>query len=521
MVIASVPLSLDKIELKLKKIVSSRGNDITGCSLFSNEQIDESLIAITTGSEGGKIIFADLIEKKTKKIIDVGVPNDGMAVYGGWLYFSAGTNGLMRVNIIDGSIREVLYKPMCGSAYIAVFGNNLYFTNKSENTVTCSDLVSFPLGISLDHYGNVYVVGNKFANVVVISPDGKRSKTILTSAEGLDCPQMLIVLWKNLYISYSIASFRIMANNSFVCGICDFRQITKPSVIWCSECDEGLCQECTEHHSISKATKGHRISPVKEYNKLPPTILEITQTCKVHNEKFQIYCNKHDCPCCKKCIVETHNECKEFVDIDDVVKNVKSSNAFVEIEHTLAEISENIKRIKKDREENLKSIKETREDIESQIKVTKQKIVNYLDQLQEDILKELSDTVETESNQIRKLLTSVQQTEKDVTEYQNNFANIKQHASDLQAFLYLKQIEQDVDGKDKLIQTLVENKNLNCATLSWNASSNVQNFQTCISTFGEIVVESKLSSIFIGSRKNKQAQFQSTVWNINQRKLKT
>lgn len=310
-----------------------------------------------------------------------------------------------------------------------------------------------------------------------------------------------------------------MANDWNVCGICDFRQITKPSVIWCSECDEGLCHECSEHHSISKATKGHCTASVKEYNKLPPTILEITQTCKVHNEKFQIYCNKHDCPCCKKCIVETHNECKEFVDIDDVVKNVKSSNAFVEIEHTLAEISENITRIQKDREENLKSIKETREDIESQIKMTKQKIVNYLDQLQEDILKKLSDTVEAESNQIRKLLTSVQQTEKDVTEYQNNMANIKQHASDLQAFLYLKQIEQDVDGKDKLIQTLVENKNLNCATLSWNVSSNVQSFQTCISTFGEIVVESKISSIFMGSRKNKQAQI--TVDSLEHKSKKT
>ncbi|CAG2256329.1 unnamed protein product [Mytilus edulis] len=208
-----------------------------------------------------------------------------------------------------------------------------------------------------------------------------------------------------------------------------------------------------------------------------------------------------------------------FVDIDDVVKNVKSSNAFVEIEHTLAEISENIKRITKDREENLKSIKETREDIESEIKMAKQKIVNYLDQLQEDILKELSVSVVTERNQIRKLLTSVQQTEKDVTEYQNNLANIKQHASDLQAFLYLKQIEQDVDGKDKLIQTLVENKNLNCTTLSWNVSSNVQSFQTCISTFGEIVVESKLSSISMGSRKNKQAQL--TIDSLEHKSKKT
>ncbi|CAC5373482.1 unnamed protein product [Mytilus coruscus] len=156
-----------------------------------------------------------------------------------------------------------------------------------------------------------------------------------------------------------------MATNWSVCGICDFRQITKPSVIWCSECDEGLCHECTEHHSISKATRGHSTVSIDEYNKPPLTILEITQTCKDHNEKFQIYCNKHDCPCCKKCIVETHNECKELIDIDDVVKDVKCSNAFEDIEHTLAEISENLIRFGKDREENLKAMKETRENIES------------------------------------------------------------------------------------------------------------------------------------------------------------
>ncbi|XP_052087363.1 transcription intermediary factor 1-beta-like [Mytilus californianus] len=310
-----------------------------------------------------------------------------------------------------------------------------------------------------------------------------------------------------------------MANNWTVCGICDFRQITKSSVIWCSECDEGLCQECTEHHTISKATRGHTTVSIDEYKKLSSTILEITQTCKSHNEKFQIYCNKHESPCCKKCIVETHNKCKEFVDIDDVVKDVKSSNAFVDIEHTLAEILENIKRIQKDREENLKAIKETREDIESQIKMTKLKIVNFLDILQEDILKELSEIEESESKQIRKLLTLVQQTEKDVMEYQNNIANIKQHASDLQAFLYLKQIEHEVDGKDKLIQTVVENKNLNHATLSWKISSGVQNFQTSTSTFGKIVVDSKTSGIFIGSRKNKQAQI--TVGNLEHKSKKT
>ncbi|CAC5424037.1 unnamed protein product [Mytilus coruscus] len=238
MVMAPSLISLDKIEVKLTKIVSLEGNDITGCSLFSDgkmilssyedkkvvlkddrsnpvkitfefqtfdiEQIDGSLIAITTGYEGGRILLRDLLERKTKKIIDVDVSNDGIAVSGDWLYFSVRKNGLMRANIIDGSICEVVKGPMSGCAYIAIFGNNLYFTNKSKHTVTCSDLeghvkwifkdesiLSFPLGISVDNYGNIYVVGNEFSSVVVISPDGKQIKVILSSADGLDCPQVL------------------------------------------------------------------------------------------------------------------------------------------------------------------------------------------------------------------------------------------------------------------------------------------------------------------------------------------
>ncbi|CAG2251417.1 PML [Mytilus edulis] len=300
--------------------------------------------------------------------------------------------------------------------------------------------------------------------------------------------------------------YRFMATNWTICGTCDFQHITKSSVCWCSECDEGLCHECSEHHSIFKATRGHSTIAIDDYKKLPSTILEITHTCKDHNEKIHIYCKQHDCPCCKKCIVETHNECKEFVDIDDVVKNVKSSNAFVDIEHTLVDISENIKRIRKDREVNLIAIQETRKKVESEIKMTKLKIVSYLDRLQEDILSKLSETEESESKRIQKLLTLVQQTEKDVTEYQHNMASIKQYASDLQAFLILKHIEHDVEEKDTFIQRLVKNKDLNLTTLSWKISSGVENFQTSLKKFGNIVVESKSSGITIASRKDKQAQ---------------
>ncbi|CAG2200590.1 unnamed protein product [Mytilus edulis] len=60
-----------------------------------------------------------------------------------------------------------------------------------------------------------------------------------------------------------------MASNWSVCGVCDYRHITKPSVVWCSECDEGLCDECKDHHSISKGTRNHDTVSITTYQKLP------------------------------------------------------------------------------------------------------------------------------------------------------------------------------------------------------------------------------------------------------------
>ncbi|CAC5416471.1 unnamed protein product [Mytilus coruscus] len=170
-----------------------------------------------------------------------------------------------------------------------------------------------------------------------------------------------------------------MSNKLTVCGVCEYRNINKPSVVWCSECDEGLCKECKAHHAASKGSRNHSIVPISEYQKLPSNILEITQTCSKHDEKYVIFCKKHDSPCCRRCIVETHNDCKDLKAMDDVIKNVKSSNAFLEMEQMLTELSENLQRIRKDRKENIKSLKENRTKLEKEVQQTRSLIDNHLD----------------------------------------------------------------------------------------------------------------------------------------------
>jgi hypothetical protein len=51
-----------------------------------------------------------------------------------------------------------------------------------------------------------------------------------------------------------------MTSSPSTCGICDVRHISKPSDAWCPECDQGLCVNCTGHHSLQILQQVHPCS---------------------------------------------------------------------------------------------------------------------------------------------------------------------------------------------------------------------------------------------------------------------
>ncbi|XP_052090173.1 E3 ubiquitin/ISG15 ligase TRIM25-like [Mytilus californianus] len=298
-----------------------------------------------------------------------------------------------------------------------------------------------------------------------------------------------------------------MASNWSLCGVCDNRQMKKSSVVWCSECDEGLCGDCKKHHSISIGTKNHETVSIAEYKKLPTEVLQIAQVCKQHNEKYELFCRKHHSPCCKKC-VKSHNDCKGLTDIDELIKNVKTSNAFYEIEQTLLEVAENVKRLSANRKENLNSLKDKKREIEAEIKQARTKINHHLDKLQDDLIKELMTVEQKESSKIEKLLTTLKKKEKEISEVQENIASIKQHASELQTFLTMKDIEKDIAVEEKFIQSLTTRDTSNQVNISCQINKSLLQI-TCtanVQKFGEIIVSSDPCDFTIQKRKNRQAQ---------------
>ena len=297
-----------------------------------------------------------------------------------------------------------------------------------------------------------------------------------------------------------------MSSSPSFCGICDIRHMSKPSAVWCPDCDEGLCTECLDHHSLAKPSRKHTTIPIAEYLKLPSYLLEIKEHCNEHHEKFNVYCKEHECPCCGICMVETHKDCMDISILDNIIKDVKTSDLFNEIDELINEMAETIGKIRQNRETNSGAVREQKIIVENEIQELRTNINNHLDKLQENLIKELTEAEKQITDQTRELLVSLDEKQKELTEYQTNLVNIKKYASDLQTYLAVKQIEKEVETHDTCLQSLAKGHSLNQTKLSCKIDNGLKTVTTSIQKFGEVVIKSKPCEIIIVRKKDKQAQ---------------
>ena len=296
----------------------------------------------------------------------------------------------------------------------------------------------------------------------------------------------------------------IMSSSPSVCGICDIRHISKPSEVWCPDCEEGLCAECIEYHSSVKTSRGHSTIPIEEYQKLPSYVLDIKEYCNEHHEKFKLYCKQHGCPCCGICMVETHMDCSDVTILENIVKDVNPSDIFNEIEQLIIEMTEIFGKIRQNRETNSSAVREQKIIIENEIRDVRTKMNNHLNKLQEDLMNELTEVEKQITEETRDLMLSLHGKQKELTEYQMNIVNIKKYASDLQTYLAVKQIEKEVETHDTCLQSILNSDSLNQTKLSYKIDNGMKT--NSIQKFGKVVVESQPCELTFARKKDKQAQ---------------
>ncbi|XP_052089883.1 uncharacterized protein LOC127726536 [Mytilus californianus] len=240
MVVALPTRNIDNLTLTLQKHINTMMSNVKGCcmlpdgrmffSCYSQSKIrvfksdgsedfqinnigdtfdvvfigDDS-IAVTSGESCNiNILVIDLNKHKLKRTIKVKSGNDGMAFKDGHLIYCSRKKGLKMISLSDESITNITNKKIPYQAHVTTFGDKLFYTNDIKHRVTCCDyhgnilwtfsdtsVLREPCGISVDSKGNVFVVGYRSGNVIVISPDGQHHQQLLSREDGLEYPQGL------------------------------------------------------------------------------------------------------------------------------------------------------------------------------------------------------------------------------------------------------------------------------------------------------------------------------------------
>ncbi|VDI23368.1 Hypothetical predicted protein [Mytilus galloprovincialis] len=170
--------------------------------------IDGKRVAITTGGSEVKIGIDIIDVKKRSKIKFIELPSRTWGITGGHnsLIVCVEGRGIYKINTLDYTTSHVFSCDLSFYSYVAVYTDKIYYTNNKDKSVVCCDcngsrgwtfkdnmVLNEPGGIAVDNNGNVYVVGEKSLNVVIISSDGKHHKQLLSEDDGLFTPSAIFL----------------------------------------------------------------------------------------------------------------------------------------------------------------------------------------------------------------------------------------------------------------------------------------------------------------------------------------
>ncbi|CAC5402826.1 unnamed protein product [Mytilus coruscus] len=161
--------------------------------------IDSNQIAI---SYGINIDIVDVTFKRVIKKIKLPECCVGISYQNGKLYLVAREIGIM-VYDLSGKLLNTFYIAAFNVMHIATSVNRIYFTDEGKNTINCYDMngekiwvtriksILLPSGLAIGENDDVFVAGSASNNITIIRRDGRDSKTLLTSVDGMDEPQAI------------------------------------------------------------------------------------------------------------------------------------------------------------------------------------------------------------------------------------------------------------------------------------------------------------------------------------------
>ncbi|CAC5358241.1 unnamed protein product [Mytilus coruscus] len=279
-----------------------------------------------------------------------------------------------------------------------------------------------------------------------------------------------------------------MATSDPSCDICLNLHVTKSATVWCSECEEALCEECKQRHCIQKATKNHKTIQIEDYQELPIYIANIKLECEDHNRKLDFYCSIHNEPCCTRCVSEKHKDCRELKQLPEVVDGIKSSAAFSDLQDRVTDMSQVIGQLIKEKIDNKSNLQIQRTAVIAEVERVRKAINKHLDKIQDELLNMVRANEEQHRDNIDSMIGKLSKMKNDVDEIANALEKTKQHASNFQTFLGVNKWSREIETQEREVKTAHSDHSMDNVELLIKMSPLVEELEKNVSEFGKLVV---------------------------------
>lgn len=174
-----------------KKISSSMGNP------FDFAYLDDTTAVVSTDN-GIEII--NINSTKTKRRIKTSKPCRGITHHNGVLFWCEYQRGIQMTKPFHHRVTNLVKQiNLPYHSYLTTCGDKIYQTNRGTSTVTCYTIkgeqlweykdvsvLQDPRGIRVDNNSNIYVTSFSSNHVVVLEPDGRQGRQLISSDDGLD-----------------------------------------------------------------------------------------------------------------------------------------------------------------------------------------------------------------------------------------------------------------------------------------------------------------------------------------------
>ncbi|XP_063418730.1 E3 ubiquitin-protein ligase Midline-1-like [Mytilus trossulus] len=290
------------------------------------------------------------------------------------------------------------------------------------------------------------------------------------------------------------------------CTICYDDGISNSAVTWCTECEIFFCEPCQKPHGKSRLSKNHKTMSVENYQKIPTFIQEISSQCKDHSKKFELYCSYHACPCCVQCTTDKHQKCHDMKPLSDILKQVKSSASVQLLKTDLKDVKENLDTAIKYLKTRISTINNQKKKAIEEIQKTRKSIADYLNKLEQTILDDLEFKHSKLKLRMTTLVGQMEQRASKMKQIRSEFTEMTKHATELQMYIGLREIEKTTSQTAKYIEDLESGDSFYENNLEVKISSALRSISQDAKSFGDIKINTTSSTLQIKTGRKDQAQ---------------